>query len=144
MRGIKILTALAVTLGLLAGCATFTQNLPVEQLVVEFATLKTIEQGKTTADRQTRAARIVAIATGAKTIVDTGNTTVAALQAAIEARVAKLGLSPADSLLAEALVQAVIAEVNKRVTSGVLSPDTAVQVDTVLGWVITTASAPVS
>lgn len=130
----------------LSGCATLgnAQFQPAEQLVVEFATLKVIDIGSTTAVRQARADKIRSIAADAKAIADTGGVAIAAVQAAAMAAVAKLNLAPADQFLADALIQTVVAELQARVGAGVIPANALVQVDAVLGWVITAASLPVS
>lgn len=144
-RNLIVLAAIAAfALVGLGGCASFAKNLPVEQLVAQYATLKVIEVGKTTADRTDRAAKITTIATAAKAIVDGGgSSTLNDLVMAVNVKISALHLSPADQLLANGLVAALAAELSDKITGGVLKPDEIVQVDTVLGWVIDAAAMPV-
>ncbi len=136
------LAACMVVFLVTAGCASFQKNAPVAQLGVEAATMKVIEAkpasgfpiGATAAQR---AAKIREIATAAKSFFDTGTADLAQLQAEIEKRVAPLNLAPSDRLLADALIQTVMSELQMKVGTGVLSPDQVYQVSAVLGWVIT-------
>jgi len=58
------------------------------------------------------------------------------LAGAISARLAEINLSPSDRVLAAALVDAVVTEIDLRVGEGLLSPDERVTVSQVLDWVI--------
>lgn len=141
MKMIGILLALA-----LAGCASLgtTADQAVEKLVVESATLKVVNSGATTAAKQAKAARIIAIATQAQTVLGSPSATITLIQTAVEVQIASLKLDAADQLLADMLVQAVVAEVSDKVGAGVLNPNQIVTVNTVLSWVVAGASFPVS
>lgn len=137
---ISVLLALAAS-----GCASFSQNISTEKLVVQVATLKVIEVGKTPDDQRDRATRIKAIASEARSLLDGEGVTIDSLQAAVGARIAKLNLQPSDQLLANALVEAVVAELQARIGSqvgaGVIPADAKYQVSTVLGWVLDAVAA---
>jgi hypothetical protein len=139
MRSFKTLaiSALASALALVGcvGCETLEKSPGTASLVVQYATAKVIEAGKTTEERAERAARIKAIAADAKTWFDGDDVTVGVLQAAAQARIAKLDLSPADRMLANGLVQVVVEELQKKVGEGVLSPEQKLTVSQVLGWI---------
>lgn len=130
----------------LAGCATLgsTSEQAAEKLVVEYATIKVVNSGKTVAEKQAKAARIIAIASQAQTVLGSPSVTIALVQAAVNAQLAALKLDAADQMLADALVQAVVAEVGDKVGAGVLNPNQVVTVNAVLGWVVEGASFPVS
>lgn len=137
---------MAVVAVMFAGCAslgTATQQ-TAEQLVVEYATLKVIGTGSTTADRQAKAAQILTIATAAKADFADPAATLATVTAQVAARIATLKLQPADQLVANALVQVVSDELAAKIGAGVLDPAKVASVNTVLGWVIEASSMPVS
>jgi len=121
----------------IAGCATFNDHKAATQLVVQYATLKVIERGSTPDDQALRASRIREIATEAKTNLQKGDVPLEALKVIVGERIAKYALSPADQLLANALVQAVMDELQARVGVGAIPPDTMYQAEQVLDWVIT-------
>lgn len=118
----------------MAACASFQQNAPVAQLGVQVATMKVIEADK--AHAAERAAKVKEIATDAKSFFDTGTANLSQLEQAVRDRLAPLNLQPSDQLLANALIQAVIAELQQRVGNGAVPADAVYQVSTVLGWVI--------
>lgn len=128
----------------LSGCATLFTGSASEKLVVQYATLKVISSGKTTADRAQKAERIRTVAGEAKTMLDTNNVTLAFLESAVRARLATLKLDAADTLLANALTETIVAELAAKVGDGILPPDQLYKVSTVLSWVIDAASFPVS
>lgn len=130
----------------MTGCASLgTQSdQAAEQLVIEYATVKVVNTGTTVAEKQAKAARIIAIATQAQTVLGSPSVTIALLQAAVTSQIGALKLDAADQMLADALVQAVVAEISDKVGSGVLNPVQVVTVNTVLGWVVQGASFPVS
>ena len=123
---------------MLVGCATFEKHETTAKLVTQYATIKYIEQIPE-ADKIERKARIVAVATDAKALAS-GDTTLTALQTAVNEQLDKAGLSPADRLLANGLVEIIVAELQARIGEGVLSPEQRVQVVEVLDWVIQAAA----
>lgn len=132
----KLLIGCAM-LAMVMGC-TFFQNVDQSKLVVQIATMKVIEaQGS--AHYQERAANVIKIGTDAKTWLDTNGVTLGFLRAAVEARIAKLNLAPSDQLLAGVLVDAAIAELQKKVGDGVIDPQKLYYVNQVLDWAIQAA-----
>lgn len=132
--------ACALTLTSLTGCETLEKSPNTASLVVQYATAKVIEAGKTPEDRSARAAKIKAIAADAKTWFDGDQVTVGLLQAAAQARIAKLNLGAADMLLANGLVQVIVTELQKKVGEGVLSPEAKMTVSQLLEWVVDAAA----
>lgn len=140
-----LLAATAALCALVSGCATLTSNETSAKLVVSYATLKVIEAGKTPEAQAERAAKIRQIAEESKTFLDTESVTLTFLESAVRSRLAGANLSPADRMLADALVVVVMDELKAKVSSGVLPEDERYRVSTVLGWVISaTTYVPVA
>jgi len=133
---VMCVATLGASLMLMGGCATLDAHDGSAKLIVTYATLKVIEQGDTPQAQIERAQKIHQIAADAKTFLAGESVTLGLLQTAIRDQIAPLNLSPADSYLADALVQVVIDELQHRVGTGVLLPDQLYQASTVLGWVI--------
>lgn len=133
----------ALVMALLPGCKTLDRHEASTSLVVKYATMKVIEKAGDAEAQGARAVRIRAIASDVEQYAAGESVTIAALEAAVRAKLPS-GLSPADRLLADALVQTVGQELQARVGSGLLSAEQLVQVKKVLGWVIEAAeySAP--
>lgn len=138
-----LMAAAALTFAGCASLGTATQQ-TAEQLVVEYATLKVIGSGSTTALRQAKAAQILSIASTAQVDVANPAATLATVTAQVAVRIAALNLSPADQLVANALVQVVTDDLAAKIGTGVLNPEQVTSVNTVLGWVVQAASMPVS
>lgn len=124
-----IATALAV-----AGCASLGNGSAVETIAVQYAVLRVTDGDSA------KAGRIAEIATEAKSLFNSEAVTVALVKTAVASRVAKLDLAPADQLLAAALIEAVEAELVKRVGNGLLPPEKKVGVNAVLDAVIQAAT----
>lgn len=122
-----IIAALAAII--LAGCAT---NGAGEKLVVQAATMKFVESSD---DRAANAARIVRASAQARVWLDTDGVTIADLHAAMVERIALADLEPSDKLLAVALVDMVVAELDVRIGDGIISPEKRATVNAVLAWV---------
>lgn len=143
----KILLLGVVMVGFsLAGCASLgtTASQAYEKLAVEYATIKVVKTGATLADRQAKQAKIIAIATQAQTVLGSPSVTLAAVNAAVNAELAKLHLGAEDQMVADALVQMVSDELAAKVGAGVLNATDVVTVNAVLSWVVAGASFPVS
>lgn len=121
-------------ISLLSACATLDQHQASFRLVTQYAVLKFIEQSPAE-HRAERANRIFAIATSLKPLVS-GETSLELLQQAVAKQLDSASLSPADRLLADALVQAIVDEAKIRIGGGVLTPDQQMKVISVLDWVI--------
>lgn len=131
-----VLSALVCAASLVcASCETIEKTPATAALVVQYATAKVIEAGTSPGERATRAARIKAIATDAKSWLDGDAVTLDLLQQVAQERIAKLDLSPADLLLANGLLQVVVTELQAKVGQGVLSPELKLTVSQVLAWV---------
>lgn len=140
------LILMGIVLACVAACASLgsTTQQTAEQLVVEYATLKVIGAEPTTAARQAKAAKILAIATSAKNDLANPAATLATVLAQVTAQIAAEKLDPANQLLADALVQTVAAELQAKIGAGTLDPAKVANANTVLGWVVQAASFPVS
>lgn len=132
MRSIVFAAVLAV----LSGCASF-QGSATEKLVVQAATMKVIEAGS---DRVEKAARIIAAADAARVWLDMDGVTLSDLRSAMVERIAAADIEQSDKLLATALVDVVVAELNMRIGDGLISPEKRVRVNTVLSWVVQAAA----
>lgn len=141
--GLMAAAAVAIALTGCASLGTTTQQ-TAEQLVVEYATLKVVGTGSTTAARQAKAAQILTIATTAKVDFADPAATLATVTAQVAVRIAALKLAPAEQLVANALVQVVSDELAAKIGAGVLDPAKVASVNTVLNWVIEASSMPVS
>lgn len=134
---IKRLLIGVAMLTMVTGCTIF-QNVDQAKLVTQIAVLKVIEaQGP--AHYQERAANVARIATEAKTWLDTNGVTLAFLRAAVEARVAKMNLALSDQVLVGVLLDATIAELQKKVGDGAIDPQKLYYVNQVLDWTIQAA-----
>lgn len=138
----SIISTLSVTLALvlgfqLAGCATWGQNTATEKLVVQYATMKVVEADKD--NMPARAAKIDEIAAAAQVFFDSESVTVSQLHKEVMKRLPP-DLSPADRMLASALIDTVIAELQHRVGEGIVPPEKRYQVNVVLGWIREAAS----
>jgi outer membrane PBP1 activator LpoA protein len=122
---------------ILTGCATGGGSGATEKLVVQAATMKFIESSD---DRAAKAARIAKAADQARVWLDTDGVTIADLQTAMLERIAAADLEPSDKLLASALVEVVVSELNVRIGAGVISPEKRATVNAVLAWVEQAAS----
>lgn len=132
MRSIVFAAVLAV----LSGCASF-QGSATEKLVVQAATMKVIEAGS---DRVEKAARIIAAADAARVWLDMDGVTLSDLRSAMVERIAAADIEASDKLLATALVDVVVAELDMRIGDGLISPEKRVRVNTVLSWIVQAAA----
>lgn len=137
LKSIAVLCCGALLMSL-GGCATFSNNQASEKLLTQYAVMKVIEADKN--HMHERAAKIKEIATAGKSFFDTGTATVDMLAVEIQKRIRPIDLSPSDRMLANALVDTVVAELKSRVDTlapGGVPPSEAVyQVSTVLSWVV--------
>ncbi len=121
----------------IVGCQSINANVDQSKLLVQVATMKAIEAGE---DTNARAERVKAIAAEGQSFLDGENVSVSLLESAVANRLAALDLTPSDRVLANALVGAVVAELNARVGEGLLSTEQKYTVSQVLGWVEQAAS----
>lgn len=132
---VTVMFVLCVAVTFLPGCASLsTGNSQQSKIVVQLGTMKAIEADKDHAGE--RALKVREIAKEAKTFLDGNDVSVSMLAGAVSARLAGIDLAPSDRVLAAALVDAVVSEIDVRVGEGLLSPDERMTVSQVLDWVI--------
>lgn len=128
----KLIALLAVAL-MLSGCAAFDSGSSSQRLVIQYATLKFIEQADNPVERADKVREVVA---DLKTFLSDNTAALDQLETMVMARADLKGLSPADRLLAQALIHNVVQDLTDRVGRGTLDADAAYQVNTVLNWVL--------
>lgn len=123
----------------LAGCAAIQELVDggggASELAVTYATLKYIEDAGNDDLQIAKASRVKAIALQVQEVAHGGDVTIAALQAYVMNQLPE-NMSPADRYLANALVLAIVAQLDERVAEGVLDPESLLAVDKLLGWVV--------
>lgn len=114
----------------------------IVKTAVEFGTGKAIEKaGADASSRAAKATQIKSIAADLEGIVSKGDTTsITALETTITGLVASKGMSPAEAQLIDNVVTGINAELLPKVQNGVVGQVVALQVNTVLGWVIEAAN----
>lgn len=131
-------------LGSLVGCQSplfNPDNRLAQQITVQYATGKFIEAAGTAGARASRAADVKSVAESVRKVAASDSASIGALSQLAMAKVAAAKLTPADRLLAQALVAAVTDELSKRVAGGVLDADARVAVGRLLDWVSAAADA---
>jgi hypothetical protein len=127
-----------VTALLLAACSSnpSPRDEAIIGLSVQYATAKYIEK------RPQSRENIVRIANAAKAIVgsEDASVTLQTLQEVVDGELDKLSLSPADRVLANGLVQLIVAELQAKVGDGLIPEDQRIRVAHILDLVIATAS----
>jgi type IV pilus biogenesis protein CpaD/CtpE len=134
---LKKLIPVVATL-LLVGCSSnpSARDEAIIGLAVQYATAKYIEEKPGSAEN------IVRVAEGVKALVGgDASATLVTLQEYVGQELTKLELSPADRVLANALVNLVVAELQAKVGEGLLEPDQRVRVAKILDLVIAAARA---
>jgi hypothetical protein len=123
----------------LSGCQTLRDpsNTAIVELTTQVAVGKFIESKS---DRAGTARHVVDVATQVKAIAESDSTTVGALQAVADARIAQLNLEPSDQLLATALVHMLVAELQGKIGDGLLNDTDKLILGRILGTVIVTAN----
>src|SRR5688572_26862282 len=112
-RFIPLLACALLGLTGIAGC----NDKDSAKIVVSYAVLKVVEKGSTPEEQSARAATIRDIAEKAKSAAADELVVIPVLEEIVRAEIGKLTLSPADAMLANMLVQTVIAELTERVGS---------------------------
>jgi hypothetical protein len=115
----------------LSGCKTAPQE-TTAHLAVSYATAKYVE--KAGANAPARASRVLAVVDAVEGVAGGESVTIDALKAYVLAKL-PADLSPADRILAGALVDAAAAELQARVGAGSLDPAALLKVKQVLGWI---------
>lgn len=127
--------AFVLSLCLVAGCSTIENNPNTARLAVGYATLKLLENSAPTV-REARRVKINQIATEAKALVTGESVPLSLLESVVRSKIDFTKLSPADAYLADALIAAVMQELQNRVGEGLLDPKQSLVVASVLDWVI--------
>jgi hypothetical protein len=117
----------------LTACASTPSGQRAERIVVQAAVLHVIERSSIPS---AKAQAIVGAVKLVHTLLLDDNASVSALRSALLSRVAERDLPPAEKLVALEVVNALSDEVERRVGSGILSPDAVLTVNTVLDWVL--------
>lgn len=126
-----------MSIAVLCGCSTLTSQPTVSSLAVTYAAAKVIEAAPTPDERLARAERIKSIVGEARTWLNGEGVTVGLLESAARARLAELNLSPADTMLANTLVQIAVQDLQEKIGAGVIAPDQLVTVNELLDWIET-------
>lgn len=127
----SLLTVVAAVFALTA-CASLESSNALTLVAVQVGTMKFIEKEHDPAARVERAERVQAIAEAAKTFLSGDGVTVGALRVAVLERLAGYDLEPSDEILANALLDVVIEELEARVGVGLIEPGKLVTVNAVL------------
>lgn len=131
-----VLISLVLLVMVCSGCTSLGKA-DQSGLIVQIATMKVIEAGD---NPSARAARVNEIADQAQTFLDSDGVTVSMLADAVNARLAALDLAPSDRVLAAALVDAVVSELQARVGVGTLSVDQKYTVSQILSYIESTTA----
>lgn len=150
-RTLLILAAYAVTLGvgvgtvsLVTSCSSTGTNAPLvklgEQLVVQYAVMKVVEQNPAHAARIVEIAAIVRAATAGDQTA-----TVATIYALIESKIDRSKLKPSDVFLVDSLLTAMQVALNERVGTkpGMLPVDKLLAINEVASWIEAAVKAAV-
>lgn len=129
---------MSLVLSTLLGCTLFRDNPSAARLAIQYSVAKFSEQSS--ADhRQERLNNVKRVAMEVKAIADKESTSLVLLRSAVMVEVAKLHLSPADTVLASGLVDLIAEQLTKRIGDGVLKPEDKLVVKDVMDWVIEAA-----
>jgi len=132
---VKALVMLIVC-AVLSGCASlsaFLDSLGEQKLAVQYATMKYIESAGDDQAQAARAARVRVVVDQVEVRL-TDSASIGALRALVESKL-PADLPASDRLLAGALLDAVVAELEGKVDDGLLGPDELLAVQRVLGFV---------
>jgi hypothetical protein len=132
-----ILAACVTSIGL-AACEALQTHEATAQIVVQYATAKYVENSSL-AKRAERKAEVIRIATDLRDAAGGEGVSLVFLRERLAAELQRRGLSGADLVAINGLVNLVSTEIEKRITDGVLDPGEVVQVREVLQWVIDAA-----
>lgn len=134
---VAVFFLLVFVLGALTACKPSEQV--ASKIAVQYAVGKYVERQPQDARAET-ASRISATANLVAGLVENDSVTVDSLRAYVAQRLGDK-LSPADKLLAGAIIDAAAVELKSRIGDGVIKPEARVQVREVLGWVTEAAAA---
>lgn len=122
---------LACAVVAVSGCATTPEGDDRERFAVEAGVVLILENSGQPAKR---AAEMVESIDKLQNILMHEQTTVGELRSALLKRVNERTLSPGEKVIALQVVSRVAEQFEKRVGSGILSPDSVISVDRVLGY----------
>lgn len=135
IKSVFILAVSVLVAASMAGCAFLKpENAALHQIAVQYATGKYIEAAND-GEETARACKVIAVSETVATLTSNEAITLDELEAHALAAVVNTNMSPADRILANTLVAAVVAELRARVDTGVLSEQDRYRVGLVLGWV---------
>ena len=144
-RFILALVIVSFIAELITGCSTTPDGERRDRLGVQVTTMALIERADNPA---AKAARIVALSDAMRVMLDMAEVTVGDLRTALLARLAERSaageVSPLERTVALEFINTVSDGVERRVGSGLLTPDTRVKVNTVLTWIEDAARSYVS
>ena len=112
----------------LGACSTIDLQNPAHRIAIQYATAKFIEQGET----QKRAQGVISEIEQAQIFFDVQGVPLSDIKARIIERVRYRGLSPADTLLATALIDAVELKIAEDIGRGVINPDDKIRINAAL------------
>jgi ABC-type glycerol-3-phosphate transport system substrate-binding protein len=137
LRKISLFAVIAAA-SLLSACATINSLSStagvVENTTIEFSVAEYIQHAGAAPAQLVRAQKVKAIAIEIQGL-DNGTVTVAQLEAAVAADIAKL--QPAEQILATGLMQIIVANLGTQVNSGLLNAASTAVINTVMGDIIT-------
>ena len=122
---------LGIIIMLMTGCAAISQSTSAE-LLVQYATIKFINNSDSTEKRAEKAQKVVAIASAAKSYFDRDTMSIDEIEILMRKKINWDELSAADSLLANALIK----RVKDEVESSTIDEERRVSGSTVLSWII--------
>lgn len=130
-----------LTMSSMTGCATWTPSQQLAATVgIQYATAKYIEH-EPQAKQEARAVKVINTVVALKAVAYDATATVDTLQGEAYALIERSQLSTADTILANSIVAAVVDELRKRVSTGVLKETDKLVVVKVLDNIIAAARA---
>lgn len=125
----KYLVSMLLTIVVaISGCATMQENETLTRAAFEYGTLKVIDGDPD------RAERVVDLMDDL-IVIASGDATVEFLSERLRDEIDWGKLSPADTILVNAVINEVSARLQEQVGDGLLDPDQRLQVTQALGWI---------
>jgi hypothetical protein len=141
---LTVLLAGIVASSLLFGCASWTGSQKLAATVgIQYATAKFVEH-EPEDKREARAIKVINATVALKAVASDTSTTIDSLQGEAFDLIEKTNLGPADRVLVNTLVAAVIEELRQRVSTGLLKEDDKILVIQVLDNIAAAARGYVS
>lgn len=140
----RILLCIVLTMSMLAGCATTsdTELTPTQSIIatvaIQAGTAELINRDSDSVSET--ASKIIDIASEALMLVDSGSVTlIDELDVRVRERISELNLSPEKQILTNLLLETVKLEIENRIGSKLLLPETVVTIAKVLKIMVATA-----